>query len=171
MEWHCKQTHWLWSLQERAWAKETAWHRALSLDTQRLPVCLSISLVNSFSGSEARWMRGASLMSGGRSGGMSYPRARAGLMEAGDSDICFQGWPREGPSDSSRFMKNHKFSTRQLRRSQKERDGTGREGERSHCESNMTADSDSWGTSTSVCSQSCDPLTQRIQVSGHLGVQ
>lgn len=110
-------------------------------------------------------------MSGGRSGGMSYPRARAGLMEAGDSDICFQGWPREGPSDSSQFMKNHKFSTRQLRRSQKERDGTGGEGERLHCKSNMTADSDSWGTSTSVCSQSRDPLTQRVQVSGRLGMQ
>ncbi|RXN35253.1 hypothetical protein ROHU_014492 [Labeo rohita] len=55
-------------------------------------------------------------------------------MEAGDSDICFQGWPREGPSDSSRFMKNHKFSTRQLPRSQKERDGTGSEGEGSQCE-------------------------------------
>lgn len=110
-------------------------------------------------------------MSGGRSGGMSYPVRGAGLMEAGDSDICFQGWPREGPSDSSRFMKNHKFSTRQLRRSQKERDGTGREGERLHCESNMTADSDSWGTSTFVCSQSRDPLTQRVHVSGRLRVQ
>lgn len=71
-------------------------------------------------------------MSGGRAGGMSYPRVQAGLMEAGDSDICFQGWPREGPSDSSRFMKNHKFSTRQLRRSQREREGgeTGREARR-----------------------------------------
>jgi len=67
-------------------------------------------------------MRGVSLMSRGRAGGMSYPRVQPGLMEAGDSDICFQGWPREGPSDSSRFMKNHKFSTRQLRRSQRERE-------------------------------------------------
>lgn len=116
-------------------------------------------------------MRETSLMSGGRSGGMSYPRARAGLMEAGDSDICFQGWPREGPSDSSRFMKNHKFSTRQLPRSQKERDGTGSEGEGSQCESNMTADSDSWGISTSVCSQSRDPLTRCIYESGRLGMQ
>lgn len=118
-------------------------------------------------------MRGVSFMSGGRSGGMSYPRVQAGLMEAGDSDICFQGWPREGPSNSSRFMKNHKFSTRQLRRSQKERegDGTEREGERSQCKSNMTADFDSWGTSTSVCSQSRDPLTQSVHIYGSLAVQ
>lgn len=33
-------------------------------------------------------------MSGGRSGGMSYPCAQAGLMEAGESDICFHGKSR-----------------------------------------------------------------------------
>lgn len=118
-------------------------------------------------------MRGVSLLSGGRAGGMSYPRVQTGLMEAGDSDICFQGWPRKGPSDSSRFMKNHKFSTRQLRKSQREREGgeTGREGERSQCQSNMTADSDSWGTSTSVCSHSRDPLTQCVYIYGILSMQ
>lgn len=112
-------------------------------------------------------------MSGGRAGGMSYPCVQADLMEAGDSDICFHGWPREGPSDSSRFMKNHKFSTRQLRRSQREREGgeMGREGEGSQWKSNMTADSDSWGTSTSVCSQSHDPLTQCVYIYGILSIQ
>lgn len=33
-------------------------------------------------------------MSGGRFGEISYPCAQAGLMEAGESDICFHGKSR-----------------------------------------------------------------------------
>lgn len=78
--------------------KRAVWQHARPLYLNNFPsLSYSCSLRLSHSVSPNRC---EDLVSRGRSGGMSYPYVLASLMEATDSDICFQGRAYRKPSTS-----------------------------------------------------------------------